>query len=121
MSGWVQDLRFGIRQLHRNPGFALTVVLTLALGVGVNAAVFSLLNGFLLRPLPYPQAERLGVLLLHQEWPNNAGTGFNDSDSHDRDTWVRVRDNVPAIRAAAYGLASGVNLQAGAATAGGCS
>jgi predicted permease len=115
MSGWVQDFRFATRQLRRNLGFTLAVVLTLALGLGVNAAVFSLVNGFLLRPLPYREANRLGVLLLHQDGSLNAGTGSSDSDSHDRDTWARIRDNVPAVRAAAYGLATGVNLQASAA------
>ena len=52
MNGWVQDFRLATRQLRRNPGFALAVVVTLALGIGVNTAVFSLVNGFLLRPLP---------------------------------------------------------------------
>ena len=115
MSGWVQDFLFAVRQLRRNVGFTLAVVLTLALGLGVNAAVFSLVEGFLLRPLPYPEANRLGVLLLHQDGSLNARTDSSDSDSHDRDTWARLRDNVPAVRPAAYGLATGVNLQARAA------
>jgi MacB-like periplasmic core domain len=72
--------------------------------------------GFSLRPLPYAQADRLGVLLLHQEWPLKGETGFSDSDNHDRNTWASIHDNVPAVRAAAYGwAATGVNLQAGAA------
>jgi predicted permease len=57
-----RDLRFGIRQLRKSPGFALTAILTLALGLGANAAVFSLINGLLLRPLPVPHAEELAVL-----------------------------------------------------------
>lgn len=116
MIRWSQDFRFTIRQLHRNLGFTLAVVLTLALGVGVNVAVFTLVDGFLLRPLPYPQADRLGVLLLHEEGLNGT-TGSGDDDSHDRNTWVAIRDNVPAVRPAAYGLATGVNLQTGAAGA----
>ena len=58
----VQDLRFGWRALRRNPGFALTAVATLALGIAVNTTIFSVVNGVLLRPLPYRDADRLALL-----------------------------------------------------------
>jgi predicted permease len=57
-----RDVKFGARQLRKSPGFALTAILTLALGLGANTAVFSLINGLLLRPLPVPHAEELAVL-----------------------------------------------------------
>jgi putative ABC transport system permease protein len=61
----MQDLRFAIRQLRKNYGFALTTILTLALGIGATTAIFSLVNAVLLRPLPFPEQDRL--MWLHQQ------------------------------------------------------
>ena len=56
---FVQDVRFELRQLKRNPGFAAVVILTLALGAGANALMFTVIDSVLLRPLPYPDSHQL--------------------------------------------------------------
>src|SRR4029450_3726240 len=56
---WTQDLRFAFRMIRKNPWFSAAIVMTLAVGMGVNTTVFSLVNGVLYKPLPFPGGERL--------------------------------------------------------------
>ncbi len=65
-----EDFRVGMRMLRKNPGFATLAVLTLAIGIGANTAIFGLANAAFFRPLPYPNADRLAFL-----WENNQRTG----------------------------------------------
>jgi predicted permease len=112
----VEDLRLALRQLKRSPGFAAAVVVTLALAIGANTAVFSLLDGFLLRRLPYPQPERIAALEFHV----HGQQGDVDNDQADTDTWRAVTHDVPAVTAAAssegFGDTVGMNM-AGAGAA----
>jgi putative ABC transport system permease protein len=76
MKTLLQDVRFAFRQMAKRPGFTLVVVLTMALGIGANAAIFSVLDAVLLRPLPYPEPQR-----LIKVWSRFTGIGMpNDQN-----------------------------------------
>jgi len=70
LENFIADLRYAVRSLRKTPGFALIVVLTLALSIGANSAIFSVIDGVLLRPLPYPRADRIVRIFFRcREYP----------------------------------------------------
>ena len=105
-----QNLKFAARQLARNPGFTLTVILTLALSIGANTAIFSLVNALMLTNLPYANPERLGTI-----YTRVTGSRPYDERHHvNGEQWELLRDNVPSlISAISSPRAAGVNFQAG--------
>jgi predicted permease len=94
--GWIenlwQDLRYGVRMLVKNPGFTLIVVITLALGIGANAALFSVVNGVLINPLPFPQPEQL--VALNQRLPNTGAGSISYPNFLD---WQRENQSFSAM------------------------
>ncbi len=104
MESLLSDIRYALRSLIKSPGFTLTVIVTLALGIGANTAIFSALYGVLFRPLPYPHQERLAIL------------GIRESHHERNVTYPQFqffRDNAPEFEALAVSTGQGVNLFAG--------
>ena len=95
-SGW-SDVRFGARMLRRRPGFAVAVIGMLALGIGINTAIFSVFHGVLLRPLPYPAADR-----LVQVWEEREGGVRNTVSPLNWMDWREGAESFEGIAVYAY-------------------
>jgi predicted permease len=114
MNSLLHNAQYGMRQLRRNPGFTTTVIVTLALSIGANTAIFSMVNALLLKSLPYSHPERMGTIYTRMR-----GSVVSDERHHiDGEQWELLRDNVPALISAISairpsGISTGVNLAAG--------
>jgi putative ABC transport system permease protein len=83
MDGLIQDIRYGLRTLAKNPGFSILAILTLGLGIGANTAIFSAINGVLLKPLPYGDGDRLVLIRQSAPLAGRADTGVSVREYYD--------------------------------------
>ena len=110
----MRQLKCAFRRLRKSPLYTAIALATLALGIGVNTAVFSMLDGFLLRTLPYPQPERIAALVVHQEGvdPARGKAVVDENDSFDGSSWQALKASVDGVTLASWGGTDGVNLRA---------
>ena len=102
MSIFLQDVRFAFRGLIKQPGFTCVAVLTLALGIGANTAIFGIVNAVLLRPLPYDEPERVVVLWSH--WINWSKTWISQGELVDYREQARSLEHVGAFSSTSFNL-----------------
>src|SRR5258705_13347894 len=105
------DLRFPIRSLRPNPGFTLLAVLVMALGIGANTAMFSVVNAVLLKPLGYPAPDRIVVLSSSNKSPG-PGSLWKQVSAPDAQDW---HDQSTAFQAMAYYATQQASVMAGSA------
>ncbi|MGE5326820.1 MAG: ABC transporter permease, partial [Deltaproteobacteria bacterium] len=101
MRTFIQDLKYGLRILAKNPSFTAVAVLTLALGIGANTAIFSVVNTVLLRPLPFPDSEK--IVVVGQEWMGGPGD-FSPADFLDVQAQNHSFEQMAAYRVWNYNL-----------------
>jgi putative ABC transport system permease protein len=104
MNGFLQDVRYGWRTLAKSPGFTLVAILTLALGIGANSSIFSLINAVLLRPLPFTNPDRLVVISERRAASNDANLPISGHE------FVAWRDQSPSFESMAIIRGDGFNL-----------
>src|SRR5260370_816935 len=106
METFLQDIRFGIRMLLKKPGFTLIAFFTLALGIGANTAIFTVVNAVLFRPLPYPGSEKLMEV-------GRAFQGSDDANALSEPKFVFLRDNNQSFEAVTATQEMGSNTYLG--------
>jgi putative ABC transport system permease protein len=103
----LQDVRYGVRNLRRNPGYAAAVLVTLALGIGANTAVFSVVNAVLMKPLPYKRGEQLVVLHQPERVAQFEDIGFAVQDVKDYREQTSTLDSVVEYHSMVFTLFGG--------------
>ncbi|MGH7636044.1 MAG: ABC transporter permease, partial [Gemmatimonadaceae bacterium] len=117
-TGFMSDLRFALRSLKHNRAFAIAAIATMALGIGANSAIFSIVNSVLLRPLPYAAPDRL--VMLWGEYPNYGRTSLSLPDFVDWRAQATSFEHVAALHGTTFNFLSGgepVQLRADRVTA----
>src|SRR3954469_18646263 len=109
MAFW-NDVRFALRQLRKSPGFVFTVLATLALCIGVNSAIFSVLDAVLFRPAPFPEPERLALVVTGSSQAGEDGINTSQTGA----LFERVRDRAAMVDCAAWSGIGGANFSAAA-------
>ena len=99
MEAFWQDMKFGLRMLVRSPGFTVTAILTLALGIGANTALFSVVNGVLLNHLPFPRANELVTLYENKPHFQYGSISYpNFLDWQTRQPHISIDSSIPPRR-----------------------
>src|SRR5580704_13920435 len=97
MESFIQDIRYALRMLAKNPGFTAVAVLTLALGIGANVATFSVVYGVLLRPLPFAHSEQLVRVFDDLRGPNTPDVGMSAPELWDLQDRSGVFEDISAV------------------------
>jgi len=102
-----QDLRYGARSLRKNPSFTLIALVTLALGIGANTAIFSVVNAVLLKPLPYPDPQKLAMVYSTTPQAGNGKVPLCDADFVDWKNQNQIFENVAAFTSTRFSYSGG--------------
>jgi len=98
----IQDIQFALRTFRKSPGFTLAVLITLALGIGGNTAIFSVIDGVLLHPIPFPDPDRL--VALYQKTPRDQKNAVSYPNLLDWQRRTRTFEEIAGVRNASFTL-----------------